>query len=1019
MKGPVSRTKERSLHASLAAFLALGLIVTLPFAIFREQVSASGIPFGTATAYPTGYGVPQVSDGVTSGDWNGDGLPDLAIVAHPHGAPSTQIEILLNNGRGGFTGGSSIRLSGGTTPGGITSGDWNNDRNLDLAVTDLENGDIDTFLGDGSGGFTTGPILSLASPASETVENITSGDFNHDGQADLSVARETGADSYILYGDGSGAFPTVVQTSGPALGTTAWLSLAAGDFNGDGFGDFAMNFFSGSAMFLEMNDGRGGFSSDGSFFPVTGSSIDLGFAVGDFNGDGFLDVAATNPSNNSVSIFLNDGSGHFTADGTVALPGGVTPSGIAAKDFNGDGFADLAVTDSSSAKVWVLLNESPATLTETIPVPVMAANHTPSYTFHSTGSGTISYGGSCSSATTAAIRGSNTVTFNSLPDGTYSDCTITVTNVDGFPSNVLAVSSFTIGTGGTTGGSGGTGGGTTGGGGTGRVVIPATLRETVPVPTPSTNPAPSYTFTSTESGTVAYSGSCVSDTTFVVNGSNTVAFLPMLNGLHADCTIQETDGAGRKSNVLMVTPFVINAPQIIILQTTTGGTTGSGTTTGGGTGETKKKIDDTTTGIGNTATTTVIATTTPIIPLPVFPVPVATPTEVEIPQPEPVMPAPAVMSSCPENTAGGVFAMIAGEIEWRLCTSLPGIAADFSQLKDAYANANGDIILKIVATVAVLSAALTAFMSGLFLDALDVSEIALVPGRLLALFLTGLGVKKRPVWGTVYDSATKAPLDPVRLELRTAGGKVVATTTTDIDGKFSFFVPAAGSYIILAKKKHFAFPSQKLAGLAHDEVYRNIYRGEAFAVTEKGAVANLNIPIDPQAFDWTIFSTTAGGAMKADAASEKLIAGLVNFFFPIGFAASFVAVVMTADGYNLALFLFAVVAYFIKQKSLFGHPFGYVKDASTGIPVSFGILRIISLATGKPITDVVLDATGRYAYPLPKGEYGVRIDQKLADGTYRTVGKDLSAKEKNGYLAHDFLVTEQDARAYLGFTTKK
>ncbi len=51
---------------------------------------------------------------------------------------------------------------------------------------------------------------------------------------------------------------------------------------------------------------------------------------------------------------------------------------------------------------------------------------TPDYTFSSSKAGTITYGGSCSSSTTVAIAGNNTITFSTLLNGTYDDCTITV-----------------------------------------------------------------------------------------------------------------------------------------------------------------------------------------------------------------------------------------------------------------------------------------------------------------------------------------------------------------------------------------------------------------------------------------------------------------------------------------------------------------------------------------------------------------------------------------------------------------
>ena len=54
-------------------------------------------------------------------------------------------------------------------------------------------------------------------------------------------------------------------------------------------------------------------------------------------------------------------------------------------------------------------------------------DNTPNYTFSSTKAGTITYGGSCSSSTTTAVVGNNTITFNALANGTYDDCTIRVT----------------------------------------------------------------------------------------------------------------------------------------------------------------------------------------------------------------------------------------------------------------------------------------------------------------------------------------------------------------------------------------------------------------------------------------------------------------------------------------------------------------------------------------------------------------------------------------------------------------
>jgi len=89
-------------------------------------------------------------------------------------------------------------------------------------------------------------------------------------------------------------------------------------------------------------------------------------------------------------------------------------------------------------------------LTEVTAVPSPTTDATPDYTFSSTESGAITYGGSCSSSTTSAISGNNTITLNSLSDGTYEDCTIAVSktitteNSEINLSVSLTITSFTV-----------------------------------------------------------------------------------------------------------------------------------------------------------------------------------------------------------------------------------------------------------------------------------------------------------------------------------------------------------------------------------------------------------------------------------------------------------------------------------------------------------------------------------------------------------------------------------------------
>ena len=83
-------------------------------------------------------------------------------------------------------------------------------------------------------------------------------------------------------------------------------------------------------------------------------------------------------------------------------------------------------------------------IAEVTAVATPTTETTPDYTFSSDEAGTITYGGSCSSSTTSAISGNNTITLVSLSTGTYSDCTITVTDTVGNVSSTLTLSSFTV-----------------------------------------------------------------------------------------------------------------------------------------------------------------------------------------------------------------------------------------------------------------------------------------------------------------------------------------------------------------------------------------------------------------------------------------------------------------------------------------------------------------------------------------------------------------------------------------------
>jgi hypothetical protein len=132
----------------------------------------------------------------------------------------------------------------------------------------------------------------------------------------------------------------------------------------------------------------------------------------------------------------------------------------------------------------------------------------------------------------------------------------------------------------------------------------------------------------------------------------------------------------------------------------------------------------------------------------------------------------------------------------------------------------------------------------------NLSELRLVLLQLSRTLLMFLGLRrKRRYWGTVFDSVTKQPLDPVVVELLDVQtGERVEQSITDLMGRFGF-LGHQGTFRLTAKKTHYRFPAKPIVGSIADEVFEHPYYGEPITLTGSEIVAP-NIPMDPLQFDW-------------------------------------------------------------------------------------------------------------------------------------------------------------------------
>jgi len=301
------------------------------------------------------------------GDLNTDGKSDLVTV-DPNAASAT---VMLGIGDGTFQLATSYETNGNSPLFGIL-GDLNGDGKPDFAVAnacqvnfqDTCTGNALPFLGIGNGTL-AGPTGYPVAQGSN-VQSIATADFNGDGKPDLAeVTLNLGSSSFpsasvkILLGQADGTFvpgPTS-PVSATAINSPSGLPFVVGDFNYDNKSDLAAITCldqdctkSGIAVLLGRGDGT--FNSP--LFSAPLSAVAL--TVGDFNGDGNLDLAAvTNTCANADDVSCNDGFVNIllgNGDGTLQAPVrypfvGARSTPIAAGDVNLDGKMDLVVSNNN------------------------------------------------------------------------------------------------------------------------------------------------------------------------------------------------------------------------------------------------------------------------------------------------------------------------------------------------------------------------------------------------------------------------------------------------------------------------------------------------------------------------------------------------------------------------------------------------------------------------------------------------------------------------------------------------
>ncbi|HEV2398810.1 MAG TPA: VCBS repeat-containing protein [Candidatus Sulfotelmatobacter sp.] len=325
-------------------------------------LATSATTYAPATTYLTSDGNYNACY-LAVGDLSGDGKPEL--INANCSSYGNDITIYVNNGDGTFATGVYYdgAMSGGSTSGAaggdtcaITIADVNRDGKADIIASNDNSSDLTVLLGNGNGTVTV-PDLGYAAGGYLYTPAVVA-DFNGDGLADLIVSDGEFSFAY-LKGYGDGTFRSAHNYYADTAGYSETYGVATGDFNGDGHPDFVVANYCyfctaplGITVFLSRPDGS---LQPGVNYGTSNYSF---VAVADFNGDGKLDIAATDYGSGTVQLFNGDGAGNFTMGSSFATD--LTsngPYGVFVGDFNKDGHPDLAIANWNTDDIAILLND--------------------------------------------------------------------------------------------------------------------------------------------------------------------------------------------------------------------------------------------------------------------------------------------------------------------------------------------------------------------------------------------------------------------------------------------------------------------------------------------------------------------------------------------------------------------------------------------------------------------------------------------------------------------------------------
>ncbi len=347
------------------ADLAVANTASNTLSVFRNTSTGTGnISYAAKVDYPTA-GDPQ---SVAIGDLDGDGKPDVAV-ANFIGS-SVSVFRNTSTGVGNISYAAKIDFTTATPTRSVAIGDLDGDGKADLAVANDVGNSVSILrnTSTGPGNISYAAKVDFTTGASSSPRSVSIGDLDGDGKADLAVAS-FGSNSVSVFRNtstGTGSISYAIKVDYTA--GTSPISVSIGDLDSDGNPDMAvLNLNSNTvSVFRSVSTGPGNIDFAAKVDFATGTAT-RSISIGDLDGDGKPDLAVTNHSNNTVSVFRNTstGAGNIGYAAKIDLTTGTNSISVSIGDLDGDGKPDMAVANAGSNSVSVIRN-NPVFLIPTI-----------------------------------------------------------------------------------------------------------------------------------------------------------------------------------------------------------------------------------------------------------------------------------------------------------------------------------------------------------------------------------------------------------------------------------------------------------------------------------------------------------------------------------------------------------------------------------------------------------------------------------------------------------------------------